>query len=268
MSTALYKPAIDENKMRTALEKLKHEANTIVVDSAEACLRAKTGQRDIRAYLKDAHAALDPFVNLAKRNYDEARDERGRWILPGEAIDEVFAGKVKNYERQEREKALREQEEVNRKKREAEARIAEEHRKAAAAVAEAERKAAEKALAEARKAGELKAREYAKAIEETKERERRAKEQAARDAEATKANFQPVEVLPNIPVVAGVPSRRNFYAEFTDFDALLRAYAGGMRPDLRKFIMGNEQELGKEARFMKDPVVMMARIPGIRAWEE
>jgi len=254
MSTALYKPAIDENKMRTALEKLKHEANTIVVDSAEACLRAKTGQRDIRAYLKDAHAALDPFVNLAKRNYDEARDERGRWILPGEAIDEVFAGKVKNYERQEREKALREQEEVNRKKREAEAREAEEHRKAAAAVAEAERKEREKAIKEAQKAGELKAREAEKMRKEAAEAERRAKEQAARDAEAAKANFQPVEVLPNIPTVAGVPSRRNYRFRVIDINKVPR-----------QWLCVDEQKVGAFVRANKKVGEVIA---GIECYEE
>ena len=70
---------IDSTPLQVGLEKLRQEANSIVVVDAGSCLTAKTAQRDVRAYMKDVHLKLDPFVESAKRNYQAARDELNKW---------------------------------------------------------------------------------------------------------------------------------------------------------------------------------------------
>jgi hypothetical protein len=265
----------DSKKFESTLSKLKQEAAAIVVNSPEACLEAKTMQRSVRNYIKDAKSALDPFVNMTKRAYDDARDERARWIDPAEMIDDGLSAKVKDFERKEREKAAREEEERNREKRAREAREAEQLRKEQEAQAKRDREAREKEIAEARKAGDLKAAEAKKLQKEAEERERQAKEQAARDAAATKANFVPDKVLSNIPTVQGVPSRINYKAEVTHPERLINAYldAVSLRNTeravyLRRFIMVNEQALGLEARTVKNSKKLEAEIPGVRFYED
>lgn len=245
---------VDTQRFRTALDQLKAEAGAITVNSPETCLTAKTTQRGLRNYMKDVHSALDPFVNSAKRNYEEARDQRQTWLTQAEFIDAEIAIKVKNFERQEREKAAREEEERNREKRAREAREAEADRKAAEEQARRDREEAQQAIAAARKAGELKKREAEKMEREAKEREQLAKAQAMRNEEAAKANFVPDKVQPNIPTVAGVPSRRNYSFRIVDVNKIPRAY---LCPD--------EKAIGRDVRAWKRVGEV---IPGVEAYEE
>ena len=244
---------VDTTRFRTALDQLKAEAGAITVNSPETCLTAKTTQRGLRNYMKDVHSALDPFVNSAKRNYEEARDQRQAWLTQAEFIDDALAAKVKDFERKEREKAVREEEERNRVKREAEAREAAEQRKAQEAAAAAKRKEDEKTIAEALKAGELKKREAERMKKEAAERERQDRELAKQDEEAAKANFVPDRVAPNIPTVAGVPSRRNYSFRIVDVNKIPRAY---LCPD--------EKKIGQDVRAWKR---IGEVIPGVEAFE-
>ncbi len=252
MSTSL--AALDNKKFETALGKFKKDAALIVVDSPESCLTAKTMQRDVRNYIKDAKSALDPFVNMAKRTYDDARDERSKWIDPAELIDTGLAAKVKDFERKERERTEREAAEHNRLKREAEAREADRLKKEAQAKAEEERKARQKEIDDARKAGDLNKREAERMKKQAEEEARQKCEQAAEDSLLTKANFTPDRVLPNIPTVSGVPSRRNYKFRVIDVDRVPRSY---MCPDLVK--------IGSDVRNWKRVGEV---IPGIEAYEE
>ena len=247
----------EQKKLETTLAGLKTMAASIVVSTPESCLTAKTAQRDVRNYLKDVHAKLDPFVNAAKAAYDKAKDERTRWIEPAETIDAQLAAKVKDFEQREREAAEAEQRRIN-----------EERRRKAEADAAAQRKADEEAAAErrrkeqadieaARKAGELKKREAEKLKKEAEERERAAKEQAAMDEQFRKTNVQDVTVKPNIPTVSGVPSRRNWKFEVVNVDRIPRSF---MCPDL--------VEIGGMVRSTKDKAKAEAACPGIRVWEE
>jgi len=244
----------DSKKFESTLSKLKQEAAAIVVNSPEACLEAKTMQRSVRNYIKDAKSALDPFVNMTKRAYDDARDERARWIDPAELIDDGLSAKVKDFERKEREKAAREEEERNRVKREAEARAAEEQRKIQEQQAREKRAAEQKEIEEARKAGDLNKREAERMKKEAAEREALERDRAKRDEEAAKANFVPDKVSPNIPTVAGVPSRRNYKFRVVDVNRIPRSY---MCPDLIK--------IGADVRQWKRTGEV---IPGVEAFEE
>ena len=115
--------------LQAGLTELRQKSESIVVSDSGSCLAAKTAQRDVRAYMKDVHLKLDPFVESAKRNYQAARDELNKWIEPAETIDGALARKVKDYETQERMRAEAEERRIN-----------EERRKKAADDAEAERK--------------------------------------------------------------------------------------------------------------------------------
>jgi chromatin remodeling complex protein RSC6 len=273
MATAVI--PVDSKKFEATQSELQKMVSSIVVKDAETCLQAKTAQRDIRTEMKLRHAVLDPFVIRAKTNYDDAKTERDKWIAPLESMDETLAGKVKEYDRLERERTLREQEEINRKKREAEAKAADEQRKRDEAAAAERRKAEQKAIEEARKAGELNKREAEKAKKEAEERERQAKEQAARNAAAEKANFRPVEVKPNIPTVQGVPNRVNYKAEVEQPNVLINAFLDAVHLKdteravyLRQFITVDAQKLGEEARRVKNSKQLAALIPGVRFYED
>ena len=252
MSTALAR--IDSSKFESALSRFKAEAQLITVDSPEKCLQAKTMQRDVRNYIKDAKAALDPFVNMTKRAYDDARDERSRWVDPAQLIDDALAGKVKDFERKERDKAMREEEERNRVKREAEAKAAEEQRKIQEQQAKERRAAEQKEIEAARKAGELNKREAERMKKEAEERERQERDRAKRDEEAAKANFVPDRVVPNIPTVSGVPSRRNYKFRIIDASRIPREY---LCPD--------EVKIGQFVRALKKTGEVIA---GVECYEE
>jgi chromatin remodeling complex protein RSC6 len=273
MATAVI--PVDSKKFEATQSELQKMVSSIVVKDAETCLQAKTAQRDIRTEMKLRHAVLDPFVIRAKTNYDDAKTERDKWIAPLESMDETLAGKVKEYDRLERERTAREQEEVNRQKREREAREADERRRAAEKQAEAERKAREKEIAEARKAGELKAADAKKLQKQIEEDAERKKQQAKADAEAEKANFHPVEVRPNIPTVQGVPNRVNYKAEVEQPNVLINAFLDAVHLKnteravyLRQFITVDAQKLGEEARRVKYSKQLAALIPGVRFYED
>lgn len=276
MATSVIK--VDNKQMESKQAELGRLAASIVVKDASTCLEAKTAQRQIRDELKLRHAVLDPFVSNAKSAYDQAKDERSKWIDPLDKLDELLAMKVKDYDRLERERAQREQEELNRQKREREAREADERRREAEKQAEIERKAREKEIAEARKAGDLKAAEAKRLQKLAEEEAERKRQQAKADADAEKANFRPIEVKPNVPTVAGVPSRRTYKAEVTDPVAFIKEYAKryiqgaklGETPafELAAFITIDVQAVGRQARDMKDPKAFMERYPFTRAWEE
>ena len=258
MATKIVKPnedlKLDSKQFQELLTILKNQADTIVVKDADTCLLAKTRQRDIRSYMKDVHLKLDPFVEAAKRNLQTAKDEINRWLVPAEAIDETLAAKVKEYERVERERTLAEQRREQEQLRIATERRAEEDRKAAAAEADRLRKIREKEIEEQRKAGELTKREAEKAKKLEAEIVARAKEQAAKEAEEAAKNVPQITVKPNIPAVAGVPSRRNWKFRIIDTNKIPR-----------KYLMPDTVKIGQDVRDWKKPGEV---IPGVEAYED
>jgi hypothetical protein len=247
MATSVVK--FDNKKMESKQVELRRMVDSIIVRDAQTCGEAKRAQKDIRDELKQRHFVLDPFVVQAKANYDDAKEERAKWIDPLESLDGALALKVKTWEREEREKAEAEQ------RREQERIRIETERKAAE-----ERKAREKEIAEQRKAGELKAAEAKRLLKLAEQEEK-----------TVAANVPIVEVKANIPTQAGVPSRRNFRAEVTDQGRFIKECAKRIMAgddSLTGFIMINGSNVAATAREMKDSKAFMAKYPFCRAWED
>ena len=217
------------------LTELRQKAESIVVSDSGSCLAAKTAQRDVRAYMKDVHLKLDPFVESAKRNYQAARDELNKWIEPAETIDGALARKVKDYETQERMRAEAEERRIN-----------EERRKKAADDAEVERKRREKEIEAQRKAGEVGKREA-----------ERLRKEAEAEAKAQAAAVVDVKVQANIPSVQGVPSRVNWKFRIVDANKIPKAY-----------LIPDEQKIGQTVRLLKDKARTEAVIPGIEVYTD
>lgn len=270
--TAIVK--IDE-QLEKELTALKFSLEAIVVNDAPSCLTAKTGMRQVRDYMKRVHVAFDPFVLLAKKNLEAARDELNKHLLTAQFIDDALAVKVKAFEDEERRLAKIEEDRKNAELRAAAARKAEEERlernrladierKERERQAEIERKEREKELARQREAGEINKRELerqrkiaAEKAEQDKkeaaEAQAREKERAAKDAVVAAANVHEVKVEPMIPKVAGVPSRRNYAARVIDRNKV---------PD--EFWVIDEQLLNQKAREAKK---VGEFIPGVWFYE-
>ena len=245
-------------KIDPALEKelsvLRFALESIEVKDAPSCLEAKTGQKSVRDYMKRVHFACDPFVLLAKRNLDAAKDEMNRHLAPAELIDSSLAAKVKDYERREREKAEAETRRINEENRIRAQQQAEADRKERERIAAEERKRLEKELAEARKAGEINKREMEKMQREARESEAREKARAAEDAKIAAENVPQVTVAPNIPTLAGVPSRRPWKFRIINADKIPRFY-----------LMPNEVSIGS---FVRENKKAGEVIPGVEAYQE
>jgi hypothetical protein len=233
MSTSIVAPETKQFELRVAA--LKQEAGSIVVKDAETCLLAKTGQRNVRDEIKKVHSVLDPFVEAAKHNLQEARDQINKWLDPLMLIDSTLAQKVKDYETKERLAAEAETKRVN-----------EERRKQAEEEAEKQRKEREKEIKAQQKAGEIGVREAA-----------RLKKEAEQEAAAVVAATPTVTVAPNIPKVSGVPSRRNWRFRVIDAAKIPRAW---LCPD--------EMKIGQAVRAAKNKQTIEALIPGIEAFED
>ncbi len=239
-------------KFKQAQSELERRCNAIVVSNAESCLLAKQTQADIRVELKLRHAALDPFVILAKQNYDNAKAERERWIGPLETMDAKLDAARKEWERREREAAAAEERRINEERRRVAEAEAAQKRKEAEAQAAADRKAREKEIAAAQAAGDLKKREAEKMRKEAEEEAARKKAEAAAQ-EIQDRKVEDVKVAANIPTVQGVPSRVNW--RFRVVDRL-------QVPE--QYWMLNEQMIGADVRRDKDKT----NIPGIEVFSE
>lgn len=252
MSTNIVK--IDMQPIENALAVLKQTSETITVKDAPTCLAAKTAQRDVRNYMKDVNLKLAPFVLAAKINLDKAKEERDKWLVPAQAIDDALALKVKEFERREREASEAETRRINEENRIRAAQQAEVERKERERIAAEERKLKEKELEAARKAGEIGKREADRLKKEAAEAEAREKQRAAEEAKIAAANVKEVKVAAAIPTVAGVPSRRNYKARVIDVTKV---------PD--RYWIIDEQALGAEARRVKKVGEI---IPGVEFYED
>ena len=263
---------IDQKKFTETQSALQKMVSTILVKDAETCLQAKTAQRDIRSEMKLRHAVLDPFVIGAKRNLESARDEVAKWIGPLEDLDDALATKVKQYEREEREAAQREQDKINTENARLAKEKADAEAKAAKEKAELDKKARIAQINAMEKRGEIGKREKARLLREAGAFAEAQKEQADAEAEAAKNAPPPaVTVKPNIPAVAGVPSRRNYRAEVTDDDRFIAECAKRLvngDTSLLEFVMVNGSAVAAKAREMKDSKAFMAKYPFTKATDD
>ena len=273
MSTAIVKPEVQE--LESALGILQAEAKEIVgkgIITPEQYERA--GQRlvAVKNYEKDVHNKLDAFVEIPRRAYEAARQERQRYLNQAEEVKALLSGPMAEFKRREREAAAAEERRLNEERMRAAAKQAEDEKKERERIAKETR---EKRVAEIRamlKRGEIGKREAARLLKEAGADEEAAKAQAAADAEAAKnAPPPPVTVLPSTPKVAGLRGRVNYYADVVDADKLLAAWAAGAperKAYLGQFITIDEQALNAEARKVKDSRKLEAMIPGIKGRDE
>lgn len=266
MATSITKP--NTKQFESTLARFKAEADSLVVKDAESCLRAKTGQRNVRNEMKSIHLVLDPFLNSAKQHLQEARDELAKYIDPCEAIDETLAQKVKDYERLERERATAEERRINDERRKKAEEEAAAQRKLDEAAAAERRKAEQKAIEEARKAGDLNKREAEKMRKEAEAREKAAREQAARDAQAARDSVQDVKVQAAIPTVAGVPSTRHFSFKVLDINKIPRQFLYPTKRQDGTYDPAKFPAIGDKVRGDKNPKQTMAEISGIEVYED
>src|SRR5271155_1389306 len=158
MSTQIVRPDTKAMLIEQAALRNRFELAKTVMDAA-TCLAAKKLQADIRLQMKLRHAVLDPFVAIAKKGYDDAKEERAKFIDPLEAMDGELELNRKTWERAEREAAQREQDRINAELR-AKAEIeAAKQRKEAEEQARIARVAREKEIEAARRAGDLRKKE-------------------------------------------------------------------------------------------------------------
>jgi hypothetical protein len=278
-------PSVDQHSLSLALSELQDElaivpewadkAMKLAVTNAEEYKAAGEFRAQVRSHKKVVAFALAPFQEVAKRVADFLKGKRTEAENRFDAIDNLITQKMNQQAEKERLAAEAEQRRINDEKRIREEKEAAERRKEAEKQAEADRKQREKEIAEARKAGEIKAAEAKRLQKEADEKAARDKEAAAREQQEANASFKPVEVKANIPVIAGSRRHRVYSATFTDFPALLEAWRqsrnnGSMdrAAYLKRFIMGDEKELGREARDVQDSNQLVTMIPGISASDE
>jgi len=72
----------------------------------------------------------------------------------------------------------------------------------------------------------------------------------------------PAIITREIPKVAGLSTRENWFAECTDLGALVTAVAAGTAP--LSLLMANDKVLGQQARSLKKDFIA----PGVRVWSE
>jgi len=250
MATTVARP--DTKQLEKEQIELRRQYDGIVVKDADTCLLAKKTMQAIRLAIKMRHAILDPFVALAKKGYDDAKDERAKYIDPLQTMDDGLGMQVKEFERKEREAAQREQDRINEERRRVAAIEAERMRKEQEAQAAADRKAREKEIAEALKAKELGKREADRLRKEADEAKRKQIEEAVNQA-ALASIIDDVIVKPNLSSVAGVPSRVNWRFRITNPDLIPERY----------WVL-DHQALGADVRRDKDKT----NIPGIEIFCE
>jgi hypothetical protein len=262
------------------LKELRVKAEATKVETAAECAQAKLLELEVRSVGKEAGLLLDPYWEVVKRASDALSNIYKGHEGEAKAIDDLLKAKVKVYEAEEKRRA---QEIADRENRE---RIAAAQKKADDEQKERERLAKEKKdkdikeIKAAEKRGDIGKREAVKLLKEAGAVAEAAIEEAVANAEAAVQAVKdaPVSAKPNIPAVAGVPSRTNYKAEVTSEDALLLAWANAaiagtkgnyqLAVYLRQFIMANAQAIGAEARRVKDSKKLEDMIPGIHATEE
>jgi hypothetical protein len=253
---AITKPEVTE--LEKGLAQLQSEARAVVkVSTPQEYASAGSILVAIRNYQKDVKNKLNPFVDIARRAYDAARQEMQKYLNQAQELEIVLTRPMEDFKRREREAAEAEQRRINEERRVEAARLAEEQRKADEARAKEERDKREREIKEAQKAGDLKKREAEKLRKEAEERERQQREQAARDAEAAKNSVQSVTVKPSTPTIAGLRGRVNWKFRIVDANKIPRTY---LCPD--------EQAIGRMVRETKDKAAAEAKCGGIEVFTE
>ena len=103
-TSAITKPEVRE--LESGLDKLRIEVRAVkVINTPEEYSKAGQLLITIRNYQKDVKNKLNPFVDIAKRAYDSARQEMNRYLNGAEELDGILARPMQDFKRREREAA-------------------------------------------------------------------------------------------------------------------------------------------------------------------
>ncbi len=223
----------------------------------------KVGEKQMRPLL-DVVNEVAQYLHTKRKNQEQ--EAKAAWA--------PHAERAAAWKRGEREAAQREEQRINAERQRKAAEQAEAQRKADYAAAIEKRKERVNEIRSQLKRGYISKRIAEKYLREAGAIEEADKAKAAQDAEDAKNSVQAVTVQPNVPKVAGRRGTVQYFAEVTNEDALIGAYVEtftqnnrhnvSIRAYLRRFIMANAQELGKEAREVKDSAKLNATIPGVK----
>ncbi len=255
---AITKPEVKE--LSAGIEKLRTEVRSITtITTAEQYAQAGTRLVAIRNYMKDVKNRLNPFVDIARRALDAAKQEMQQYLNQAQELDAILTRPMEDYKRREREAAAAEERRINEERRIAAEKDAAEQRKRDEEAAEAKRKQTEKEIAQAKKTGEIGKREADRLKKEAEEREAQAKAQAEKDADLLKANVQAVTVKPSVPTIAGTRARVNWKFKVVD--------AARVKP-LYQITTPDEVKIGRFVRDAKDKAKAESEVGGIEVWDE
>jgi hypothetical protein len=283
-------PVVDTKSLALALSELSDElacvpewkakAQAWVVDTPASFKAIGDFRATVRSQRKIPKFKLAPFLEIIDRAKDLVKGKCKDAEEQFDSSDEICTAKMDAQATRERIATEEEERRINEEKRLREEKEAAERRRAAENEAEMWRKQREREIKQAWEAGELKKRDAEKLRQESLEKAKRDREAAAEAETAAKENFKPVEVKPNLPTITGSRRHRNYYADYTDFDALLLFYVQTYGPGdrdvlqarrtfLRQFIMENQQTLGKLARDTQDSKKVESLLPGmVKAWDK
>jgi len=253
-------PTSEQQRIEATLVPLKQRVAAIVehgVTTASEYADAGDVLREIKGQEKTAQGILKPYVDIAKRAWEDAKAQMDRQVNPFSQLKEMVSRPMEAYAAEERRKAQQEQDRINEERRREQARIAEAERKAAEERAAAERKQREKEIEAARKSGELKKKEAEALAKQAREQEERDREAAKLEAAKTAASAAPVTVKASIPTVAGIKRRVNYKFRIVDANKIPRV-----------FLMPDEVRIGAMVRANKDKTRSEAECPGIECYEE
>lgn len=278
VETAIAKLSTETEKLaslRTRAEELIKTAGKL---SANDFLQAaKLLQLEVRSIGKAAGLNLDVYWEVVKRVSNALSDIYEKHEGQAKAIDDTLKIKVKEVEAEEKRRAEIEAARINRERIEAAEKKAKEEREERERLAKIEKDRKIGEIRGALKRKEIGKREAARMLKEAGaiEEARLAEASADADAQVQAVKDNPVKVEADIPKVAGVPSRTNYKAEVKDEDLIIDAYVRAVVKEdteravyLRKFIAVDEQEIGSEARRVKDPKKLESLIPGIHAYAD
>ncbi len=238
-------PAMDTQGLELALSSLQQETLILPELKAQAeAMKVETPQQyaeagellvRVRSIRKIGAFKLGPFEEIVKRVSAFLKTERTKHEAQVDVIDASLSGKMAEFKRKEREAAAQEA-----------ARENERRRSEAQKKAEEDRKAREKEIEKQRKAGELSKREA-----------ERQKKEVAQETAAQALDVKEVTVDPNVPKIAGLKQRVNWYFRVVDASKLPR-----------HFLRVDDVAIGQEVRRIKDKARAEAAILGIEVWSE
>jgi multidrug efflux pump subunit AcrA (membrane-fusion protein) len=290
MSTQL---APIEKQFEDQARDLLSRTQSLVVRDQDSFRNGRILQKDWDGYIENVGLELKPGISKAKGLLEHLQNQYKKWADPAKAQRESLRTRCDEWAAEEKRQSALEQEREQAKiraeaqrKADAERAIAEaaaaERRKEQLAEAARQLKIREKEIEEARKAGEMSKKAAAMAARMAEDEailsKKRADEEAAaarkladEQAAKTVADAPTIAVKPSIPTVAGVKNQTYYYGEVTNSGQLIAAYnAALLSSDLERqrflgrFIMVNEQEIGKFARDTKDCDKAASLVPGCR----